>query len=77
MKQASELIPWKVTDISVYPYGRDYWSMNPSIHLDVDGTWRCVARIVDYAMPNGVTIRSKLRSSHWAADQERNAYLRS
>jgi len=58
MKQAHEVLPWKVTDISVYPYGPDYWSMNPSIHLDGDGTWRFVARIVDYAMPDGSTIRS-------------------
>lgn len=58
MKDAKDLLPWKVTDISVYPYGTDRWSMNPSILLDSDGTWRCVARIVDYAMPGGITIRS-------------------
>lgn len=73
MKRAEELIPWSVTDISVYPYGTDYWSMNPSIHLAHDGTWRCVTRIVDYAMPGGVTIRSKGARS--VGQQTRNAML--
>ena len=42
MKRADELIPWKVTDISLRPF-KDMWSMNPSIHFD--GTlWRCVLR---------------------------------
>jgi hypothetical protein len=58
MKQVSDLLPWKMTDISVYPYGTDLWSMNPSIDLDSNGTWRCVARIVDYCMPSGRTVRS-------------------
>ncbi len=57
MKQAEEILPWKVTDISLRPYD-EMWSMNPSLHYD--GTlWRCVLRCCDYAMPNGVTIRSK------------------
>lgn len=73
MKAAQDLIPWKVTDISVYPYGADWWSMNPSVHLDTDGTWRCVARIVDYAMPDGVTIRSK--GSRSVGQQTKNAMV--
>jgi hypothetical protein len=56
MKDAKDLIPWQVTDISLRPYD-GMWSMNPSIHFD--GTlWRCVLRCCDYAMPDGVTIRS-------------------
>jgi len=31
--------------------------MNPSIHFD-GRTWRCVIRCSDYAMPDGVTVRS-------------------
>lgn len=31
--------------------------MNPSIHFDGE-TWRCLLRCADYAMPDGVTIRS-------------------
>jgi hypothetical protein len=56
VKDAKDLIPWAVTDISIRPYD-GYWSMNPSIHFDGQ-TWRCVLRCCDYAMPNGVTIRS-------------------
>lgn len=73
MKQACELFPWKVTDISVYPYGSDYWSMNPSIHLDKDGSWLCVTRIVDYCMPDGRTLRSKNARS--TGQQTKNAMV--
>jgi hypothetical protein len=56
MQDAKDLIPWMVTDISIRPY-EGYWSFNPSIHFD--GTlWRCVLRCCDYAMPDGVTVRS-------------------
>jgi hypothetical protein len=56
MQDARDLIPWEVTDISIRPY-EGYWSFNPSIHFD--GTvWRCVLRCCDYAMPDGVTVRS-------------------
>jgi hypothetical protein len=57
MREVKDVIPWKVTDISIRPY-EGYWSFNPSIHFDGD-TWRCVLRCCDYAMPDGVTIRSK------------------
>ena len=57
VKNASDLIPWTVTDISFRPY-EGFWSMNPSIHFDGE-TWRCVLRCADYAMPGGVTIRSR------------------
>ena len=57
MKDAKDLIPWKVTDLPIRPYD-DFWSFNNSIHFD--GTlWRCVLRCCDYAMPDGVTVRSK------------------
>lgn len=56
MKNIKELLPWKVTDISICPYD-GFWSFNPSIHYD--GMWRCVLRCCDYAMPGGVTVRSK------------------
>ncbi len=73
MKDAKDLIPWKTTDISVYPYGTELWSMNPSIQLDSDGTWRYVARIVDYAMPGGHTIRSP--KAPRAGHQSKNAMV--
>jgi hypothetical protein len=57
VKDAKDLIPWKVTDLPIRPYD-DFWSFNNSIHFD--GTlWRCAVRCCDYAMPDGVTIRSK------------------
>jgi hypothetical protein len=71
MKQANEVIPWTVTDISIRPYD-GYWSMNPSLHYDGQ-TWRCVLRCTDYAMPDGKTIRShKARS---AGIQTKNAMV--
>jgi len=73
VKDAADLIPWQTTDISVYPYGPEYWSMNPSIHLGADGIWRCVARIVDYSMPNGITVKSK--KAPVAGHRTRNAML--
>lgn len=57
MKDAKDLIPWKVTDISFRPY-EFFWSFNPSIHFD-GTTWRCVLRCANYCMPGGQTIRSK------------------
>ena len=57
MKDAKDLIPWQVTDLPIRPYD-DFWSFNNSIHFD--GTlWRCVLRCCDYAMPDGITVRSK------------------
>lgn len=57
VKRADEIIPWKVTDISLRPFD-GFWSINPSIHFD-GLLWRCVLRCTDYAMPGGVTIRSR------------------
>ena len=71
MKDAQDLIPWKVTDISIRPY-EGYWSFNPSIHFDGD-TWRCVLRCCDYAMPDGITIRS--RNARLAGQQTKNAMV--
>lgn len=70
MKDAKDLIPWKVTDISLRPY-EGFWSFNPSIHFD-GATWRCVLRCCDYAMPDGVTIRSNSRST---GQQTKNAMV--
>jgi hypothetical protein len=56
VKSASELIPWKVTDISLRPF-KEMWSFNPSIHFD-GSIWRCTLRCSDYAMPGGVEIKS-------------------
>ena len=71
MKSVEDLLPWKVTDISLRPYD-GMWSMNPSIHFD--GTlWRCVLRCCDYAMPGGVTIRSK--TARPVGQQTKNAMV--
>lgn len=56
MKRADELIPWKVTDISLRPHS-GFWSFNPSIHFDGQ-LWRCSLRCADYALPGGREIRS-------------------
>jgi len=71
MKDAQDVIPWRVTDISIRPY-EGYWSFNPSIHFDGE-TWRCVLRCCDYAMPDGVTIRSK--NARLAGQQTKNAMV--
>jgi hypothetical protein len=71
VKDAKDLIPWAVTDISLRPYD-GYWSMNPSIHFD-GSTWRCVLRCTDYAMPNGHTIRSS--KARPAGNQSKNAMV--
>lgn len=52
----ASLITWRVIDISHRPYAGS-WSMNPSVHFDGE-TWRCVIRCADYAMPDGVAVRS-------------------
>ena len=46
--------------------------MNPSIHFD-GATWRCVLRCCDYAMPSGVTVRSK--TSRPVGQQTKNAMV--
>jgi len=71
MKEAKDVIPWAVTDISFRPYD-GFWSMNPSIHFDGQ-TWRCVLRCTDYAMPDGVTIRSS--KARPAGNQTKNAMV--
>jgi len=70
MKYAHDLIPWNVTDISIRPY-EGLWSFNPSIHFDGD-RWLCTLRCADYAMPGGVTIRSK---SSRVGQQTKNAMV--
>ena len=71
MKDAKDVIPWQVTDISIRPY-EGFWSMNPSIHFD-GSLWRCVLRCCDYAMPDGVTIRSK--NGRLVGQQTKNAMV--
>lgn len=71
MKRAIDLIPWKVTDVSIRPY-KQMWSFNPSIHFD-GAIWRCVVRCSDYAMPDGVTIRSPRARS--GESQTKNAMV--
>src|SRR5271154_3664988 len=71
MKDAKDVIPWAVTDISIRPYD-GYWSFNPSIHFD-GATWHCVLRCCDYAMPDGVTIRSK--TARPTGQQTKNAMV--
>ena len=71
MKDAKDVIPWQVTDISIRPY-EGYWSFNPSLHFDGEN-WRCVLRCCDYAMPDGVTIRSK--SARLVGQQTKNAMV--
>lgn len=56
MKRADELLPWKVTDISLRPF-KDMWSFNPSLFYD-GAFWRCVLRCADYCMLGGATLRS-------------------
>jgi len=49
------LVPWSVRDLSVYPFGGYWWPFNPSIHRDpVDGTWRCLVRLANYTLPDGI-----------------------
>lgn len=57
MRSVADLIPWKVTDISLRPH-REFWSFNPSIHYDGQ-VWRCVLRNCDYCMVGGRTQRSR------------------
>jgi hypothetical protein len=71
VKDARDFIPWQVTDISIRPYD-DFWSFNPSIHFD-GTTWRCVLRCCDYAMPDGVTVRSK--TARPTGQQTKNAMV--
>ncbi len=52
---AHEILPWATTNISVSPFGRDWWSFNPSIHRDPrTDRWLCVFRCADYSLPGGV-----------------------
>jgi len=71
MKDAQDVIPWKVTDLQIRPY-EGFWSFNPSIHFDGQ-LWRCVLRCCDYAMPDGVTVRSK--SARVVGQQTKNAMV--
>jgi hypothetical protein len=48
------LLPWVSRNVSVRPFGMGWWSFNPSVHRDRDGTWRCVYRCANYSLPDGV-----------------------
>jgi hypothetical protein len=67
----SELLPWKVTDISYRPFD-GFWSFNPSLHFD-GHTWRCSLRCADYALPDSVEIRGPRAQPN--RSQTRNAML--
>lgn len=71
MKDAKDVIPWEVTDISFRPFD-GFWSFNPSISFDGE-TWRCVLRCADYCMEDGITRRSK--SVGPAGQQTKNAMV--
>ena len=71
MKDVGELIPWKVTDLTLRPFD-GYWSFNPSLAFDGE-TWRCVLRCCDYSMPDGKTVRGKNAGS--AGQQTKNAMV--
>lgn len=55
LPRASELLaPWAPRNVSVYPFGANWWPFNPSIHRDpADGTWRCLVRCANYTMSGG------------------------
>lgn len=72
MKAVQDLIPWRVIDLSLRPFGDGFWSFNPSICFD-GTTWRCVLRCADYCMPNGHTVRSKKAS--FVGQQTKNAMV--
>jgi hypothetical protein len=66
---ASDLLPWAVTGLPLRPFV-GMWAFNPSIHFDGE-TWRCALRCSDYAMPDGVLIRSERARQGYV--QTRNA----
>lgn len=54
MRQADEILPWNVTNISWRPFP-GFFSFNPSIHFDPTiGLWRCLMRNADYSAPHGI-----------------------
>jgi hypothetical protein len=71
VKDAKDLIPWKVIDLGLRPFP-GLWSFNPSVHFDGE-VWRLVLRCCDYAMPGGKTIRSKSAGS--TGQQTKNAMV--
>ena len=71
MKNAQDLIPWKVIDLNIRPFP-DFWTFNNSIHFDGE-TWRCVLRCADYCLPDGKTVRSKNASP--TGQQTKNAMV--
>lgn len=72
MKDAKDVIPWKVADLPIRPFGENYWSFNPSLSFD-GATWRCVVRCADYCMPSGRTVRSK--NARPTGQQTKNAMV--
>jgi len=51
MKYVSDIIPWRLTNISLRPF-KGFYSFNPSIHFDGE-KWRCVMRNCDYHAKGG------------------------
>lgn len=71
MQFAQDVLPWQIVDLGLQPFP-DYWPFNPSIHFDGE-VWRCALRNSDYAMPDGVTVRS--RTARPVGNQTRNAMV--
>ena len=71
MRKIEDFLPWEVTLLPIRPFD-GMWSFNPSIHFD-GVIWRCVLRCADYAMPDGVTVRSS--RGRLAGTQTRNALV--
>lgn len=72
MKPVQDLIPWRMIDLALRPFGSGFWAFNPSIQFDGE-TWRCVLRCADYCMPSGRTVRSK--NAGFAGQQTKNAMV--
>lgn len=59
----TDLFPWQVVEFPHRPF-QGFWSMNPSIHVEPDGTWICNLRCVDYSMFDGkVTLSARAKPS--------------
>jgi hypothetical protein len=57
LPRAADLLPWRAVNVSVYPFASagSWWPFNPSVHRDpIDGAWRCVVRLANYTLPDGV-----------------------
>jgi hypothetical protein len=52
---AADLLPWFAHEITIRPFGPEWWAFNPSIHYDADQErWRCMFRLANYSLPDGI-----------------------